>query len=714
MAAEKNPKKPQEARSDDEPRSHVPEGKGTLRIRVFASERQDRHDVVRRAKVTVTGPQEARERVPIVGETDDTGQVVFEVPAGKWQAEATAFGESSGYSEWEDVKPDCETCINLVVDIDLHVHTTVLSDSTIGTASGEPKFYRAGTIIVATAECTPNESALTAVAFEWSVSGGSILEEGRRAIGREIHIDTSDARGSLRIGVTMIGDGRVSRSTALMIAPAATTPVAGAVSVGLRRSATTVTPDLPLWVVIRNSTDGLSFKNYQRYIDIVLCDAPADGFADGFVLRNTAVAPRNEFDKLKKRRFLPFSDSDAYRLLKVATEAFVMVNAGVALTSYPPFDREDLELLISRTGVDNLGMDRFERLWNGYLERVNGTTLRTLPYLALIANKFPDARLKSRIFSALQDFEIAEPCNGLLAQKLSEPCLVELIWSYWHEEAMLVQSINAVSLRFQNRRARNGDPLANMELSPLRPLNNLLWGYIQDEQHRLTVMRRADEYDHEYGLRLEGRAVPQYRTADSRVQFVRAFHNLLHLASVFFQKDDDTTVLADAFPVLNALKEVHLILSQGAHNQFGDLPVTARVEMMMQQWIMARPEFAEFLPTRAMVAYPEPWMDRVDAMKRLQGWSDVNVLHFRDLGVFGEKLLLTIRYGSWVDVNDPDQAKNWLRAWRPEIQGYIHAYRAVCGADVTAEPGAALPSAIIQQRFAQQPRPRAYLGNPGI
>ena len=102
-------------------------------------------------------------------------------------------------------------------------------------------------------------------------------------------------------------------------------------------------------------------------------------------------------------------------------------------------------------------------------------------------------------------------------------------------------------------------------------------------------------------------------------QFLEAFHNLLHVASVFYQKDDDTTVLADAFPVLNALKEVHLILSQGAHNQFGDLPATARIEMLMQQWILARPEFAEFLPTRAMVAYPEPWMDRVDAMKKLQG-----------------------------------------------------------------------------------------------
>ena len=111
-------------------------------------------------------------------------------------------------------------------------------------------------------------------------------------------------------------------------------------------------------------------------------------------------------------------------------------------------------------------------------------------------------------------------------------------------------------------------------------------------------------------------------------------------------------MIADGFPVLNALKEVHLILSQGAHNQFGDLPSTARIEMLMQQWLLARPEFREFLPTRIMVAYPEPWMDRVDAMKKLQGWTDTSVLHFRNLGMFGEQILLSIRYGDWNDVDD--------------------------------------------------------------
>ena len=42
---------------------------------------------------------------------------------------------------------------------------------------------------------------------------------------------------------------------------------------------------------------------------------------------------------------------------------------------------------------------------------------------------------------------------------------------------MLVQTMNAMSWRFQNRRgAKDHDPLAMLEIDPLRPLNNLLWG----------------------------------------------------------------------------------------------------------------------------------------------------------------------------------------------------------------------------------------------
>jgi hypothetical protein len=154
---------------------------------------------------------------------------------------------------------------------------------------------------------------------------------------------------------------------------------------------------------------------------------------------------------------------------------------------------------------------------------------------------------------------------------------------------------------------------------------------------------------------------------------------------------------------------VHLILSQGAHNQFGDLPSTARIEMLMQQWMLARPEFREFLPTRLMVAHPEPWMDRVDAMKKVQGWSDTSIAHFRDLAMFGEQLLLSIRYTHWSDVYDPTEAFAWARFWRPQAQGYMHAYRAVTGVDLTSEVAnpkleATMPSVLLRQRLEAMPR----------
>ena len=119
--------------------------------------------------------------------------------------------------------------------------------------------------------------------------------------------------------------------------------------------------------------------------------------------------------------------------------------------------------------------------------------------------------------------------------------------------------------------------------------------------------------------------MPALQPADSRVKFLEAFHNLLYLCTVFFKEDDDTTILADGFGLLQALKEVHLLLAEGAHNQFGDLPWTARVEMLIQQWLLARPEIRDFLQSRIMVPYTEKWMGQVDAMKRLQGWSASNI-----------------------------------------------------------------------------------------
>jgi len=258
-----------------------------------------------------------------------------------------------------------------------------------------------------------------------------------------------------------------------------------------------------------------------------------------------------------------------------------------------------------------------------------------------------------------------------------------------------------------------------MEIGALRPLNNLLWGYIQDEQHRLTLTRRNYEYEHHYGLSLRGKAVAAIQPADRRSKFLEAFHNLLYLASIFFKEDDDTNRRADAFPVLHALKEVHFLLSEGAHNQFGDLPTTSRIEMLMEQWLMSRPEFREFLPTRESIAYPEEWMGTVDAMKSVQGWTSTSVMFFNDMARFGEQLLLSIRYDHWSEVVDRNEAANWAKIWRSEIQGYIHAFRIVTGVDLSIEPAGLAaeerrrdPSLLIQQRWEEQKR--AGLARPAI
>jgi hypothetical protein len=132
---------------------------------------------------------------------------------------------------------------------------------------------------------------------------------------------------------------------------------------------------------------------------------------------------------------------------------------------------------------------------------------------------------------------------------------------------------------------------------------------------------------------------------------------------------------------------VHLLLAEGAHNQYGDLAWTSRVEMLSQQWLLSRPEMREFIGGRIMVPYTEAWMDKVDVMKQLQNWDVPNVTHFHDLAVFGEQLLLSVRFGSWNSTTTvgAQNAANWAHYWRNEVQRYVHAYNAVTGVDIGAD-----------------------------
>lgn len=489
-------------------------------------------------------------------------------------------------------------------------------------------------------------------------------------------------------------------------------------NVALSKSAVGLDDDAALWSAIRNRTEAIRGDRYEEFILRVLCSTESEDEAVCLPEGNEGYdygKPKTITGAIKAKRAELIGAAsgfgvDAYNLLKYATQAFLLLETGVVIRNpRDPFTGVQNDSFPADPRIDETS-DQLKKRLSDYLGTTMGNS-GALPYLKRIVDSLAVVLDQDSVF-----------CKGALTYRFSCPSMLELIWSYWHEEGMLVQTMNAICMRFQNRRGPfERDPLANLEIDPLRPLNNLLWGYIQDEYNRLTVPRRAYEYDHHYGLKIVGKAVPELRSADSRSKFIEAFHNLLYRTAGFYREDADTTVIADGFSLLSSLREVHLLLAEGAHNQFGDLPWTSRAEMLMMQFMLGRPEMREFLRGRAMVPYSERWMGQVDTMKKLQGWTDTSITHFRNLAIYGEQILLSIRYGDWNEITDQDNAKIWARYWRPEIQGYIHAYLAATGVDLSEDivdtRGAparyAQPSSLLEQRVVAQASSGELYSSPG-
>jgi hypothetical protein len=432
-----------------------------------------------------------------------------------------------------------------------------------------------------------------------------------------------------------------------------------------------------LWWAINVHSEAISFRHYSAFLDN-LC-ARVGGVDTARVETRAGVTNLTGLPENTATLVRHIPGADLYQFLKTATETFLLLHCGISPFSVKSrnaggatftMDLDRQAHIETRADAENTRTLRYRQAkgrLNSFLR------LGSNNYLEQVIGNLPSDRVLDSDFCLARD-EVP----------LDAPCLLELIWSYWMEEGMLTQTMGAITRRFQNvRRAGRGpDPLAEFELDPLRPLNGFIWGYLQDEPNRLSLVRRAYEYNHHYGITLYGRAIPALRPADPRSRFLEAFHNLLRQAAAFYREDNDTTVIADAFPVLNTLREVHLLLSEGAHNQFRDLPWQSRVEMLMQQWLLSRPEMREFVRGRYMVAYPEEWMGPVDSMKRMQGWTDTSVLHFRDLARSGERILLSIRYGPWNEA-EQDDARSWLRFWRDDVQRYIHAYYTATGVNLS-------------------------------
>src|SRR5207244_3292676 len=150
---------------------------------------------------------------------------------------------------------------------------------------------------------------------------------------------------------------------------------------------------------------------------------------------------------------------------------------------------------------------------------------------------------------------------------------LELIWSYWQERGGLAGSIGAIADAFENRRTAASAPLAGFAIDPNSRVAKVLYGWVDNAPPRLTGERRVLEYEHEYGLTLNKPRVTPLRRRD---RFPDAWRRLLTDCATFFAQDDPTSVIADGFPVLTALKDVNALLADGATNQCDELSRAAR------------------------------------------------------------------------------------------------------------------------------------------
>ncbi|MCK6691718.1 MAG: hypothetical protein L6Q97_06395 [Thermoanaerobaculia bacterium] len=459
--------------------------------------------------------------------------------------------------------------------------------------------------------------------------------------------------------------------------------------VHLERTYIPNTPDIALWYSILGTN--LPFDQYLQVIEFVMNSMQQYGYRD-------------------QAQRLPFPGVEEYSLLLFATELFTTNR--LRIEQAPNYFN----------GANHKLLPYYEQVIDGvtsYLADLNrkGSSLPH-PSEDIWNNVSPDLR-PARNFQRVvrnAEKEITAERYGLLSVDFERDRLlgfpaVELIWSYWMEQGHLSQTMNAINLRFQNIRGpREVEPLGRFDTAPLRPLSHLIWGYVQNEQHSVSQPRRFSEYDHAYGIRPVSRAIPPLRPVDSRSKFLESFHNLLYKCSVFFKEYDDTTRKPDGFPIYTSLKELHLILAEGNHNAYQHLTLTVRQEMLVQQYILARPEMREFLGGRPMMPYQERWMDKVDTMKMLQGWDPTSIIHYYDLAYCGEKVLLGIRYGNWNEMGvGADNASNWAVCFRDYIQKYIHSYQAVTGVDLSADAvetrpqlRAAQPALLIQERMQDQ------------
>jgi hypothetical protein len=605
--------------------------------------------------------------------TDENGgfSFKFRLPSApephRYQVRCKAFGVPNGEGAPVDVSFDSSKEVEREIDIDLQLNLEIqfrLDQQETGRGPTHASYAVVGQVLLATVD-GDIEVKRAVRHYRWPDIGAARVIPIEEKGSEDEAVVTFLEAGEQIFTTTIIGDDgaktRVSRK--FPVAEAVRTvrlggrleadgrDFAGRLKVTMERTDSFPTEDEVLWKAIHERSELIGFQRYRDYIQRTL-ELHEDGFISGGLSRRLGE--------------LGARGLGVYRTLRELTELFVLSECG-SISEERVFADKRIERDFR---PDRQRSREIEEQLRHYLR--DGE----LPYIdRVVKAAYPSLDGKSIGLDALRSRVFRQP---LFLELWHEMCL---------EHGMLMRTMAAISARFQNIYiSGENDGLSNYESSPLRHLSDFFWGWIEHEPMRLNANRRIQEYKHHYGpCALDG-AVSGVQAADVRTAFPDAFMNLMSLCEAFYKEDNQTTVIADAFPVLFGLRQVHQILAMGAGNTAPQLTFAARVETLMTQLMLAQPELRAFLRVREMVPYDEAWQASVDAMIDLQGWQEPSTTQHNDCAKFGEQILLSIRLADWT-VGDEANARNWLRQNREAVRRFMYAQRAISPVDLAGAGG---------------------------
>jgi hypothetical protein len=77
--------------------------------------------------------------------------------------------------------------------------------------------------------------------------------------------------------------------------------------------------------------------------------------------------------------------------------------------------------------------------------------------------------------------------------------------------------------------------------------------------------------------------------------------------------------------------------------------------------------------------------------------------------VYGEQIILSLRWISWSQFKNRDFAREWAILFREDVQRYIHCYQAVTGVDLSAteiaggnDEKTVVPAFLMQRKLQMQ------------